>query len=165
SREREQAAAHAPETPRSQPLEAAEPELEQLPGYEQGEVAPSRPRRRSSERPPEDGPLFDLGAADAEPSAADGGWEAGAEGSGAQLSGMLFLNLGRRDGVRVAEVARLLRESCELSRAEVGRIRVRDRYTFVDVPSERLDSIIAALRGVTLHDKPLAPERAKTAKA
>jgi ATP-dependent RNA helicase DeaD len=78
---------------------------------------------------------------------------------------MLFLNLGKRDGVRVAEVARLLRESCELGRNEVGRIRVRDRYTFVDVPSERLDAIIATLRGLTLHDKPLSPERAKAAKA
>lgn len=97
--------------------------------------------------------------------AADGGWEdAGDAGSQAQLSGMLFLNVGKRDGVRLAEVARLLRESCELSRAEVGRIRVRDRYTFVDVPSERLDAIIDTLRGLTLHDKALAPERAKAAK-
>jgi ATP-dependent RNA helicase DeaD len=76
----------------------------------------------------------------------------------------LYLNLGKRDGVRVGEVARLLRESCELTRNEIGRIRVRDRYTFVDVPEERLDTIISTLSGQLVHDKPLAPERAKTAK-
>jgi len=82
----------------------------------------------------------------------------------AHLEGLLYLNLGKRDGVRVGEVARLLRESCELSRGEIGRIRVRDRYTFVDVPEERLDTIISTLSGQVVHDKALAPERAKTAK-
>jgi ATP-dependent RNA helicase DeaD len=80
------------------------------------------------------------------------------------LAGLLYLNLGKRDGIRVPEVAQLLESSCELSRAEIGRIRVRDRYTFVDVPEERLEAIIATLKGQVLHDKALAPERAKTAK-
>jgi hypothetical protein len=82
----------------------------------------------------------------------------------AHLAGLLYLNLGKRDGVRVGEVARLLRENCELSRNEIGRIRVRDRYTFVDVPEERLDTIISTLSGQVVHDKALAPERAKTSK-
>jgi ATP-dependent RNA helicase DeaD len=88
-----------------------------------------------------------------------------AAGGGPLPGGLLYLNLGKRDGVRVGEVARLLRESCELSRAEIGRIRVRDRYTFVDVPEERLETIIQTLSGQTLHEKALAPERAKTAKS
>jgi hypothetical protein len=67
--------------------------------------------------------------------------------------------------VRVGELARLLRESCELARTEIGRIRVRDRYTLVDVPEERLDVIIATLSTQTLNDHALAPERAKTTKA
>jgi ATP-dependent RNA helicase DeaD len=87
------------------------------------------------------------------------------EAGSALPGGLLYLNLGKRDGVRVGEVARLLRESCELSRAEIGRIRVRDRYTFVDVPEERLETIIQVLSGQTLHEKALAPERAKTAKS
>jgi ATP-dependent RNA helicase DeaD len=80
----------------------------------------------------------------------------------ARHGGLLYLNLGKRDGVRVGEVARLLQESCELSQSDIGRIRVRDRYTFVDVPEERLETIISALSGRTLNDKALAPERAKT---
>ena len=80
------------------------------------------------------------------------------------LSGLLYLNLGRRDGVRINEVARMLRDHCSLTRAEVGRIRVRDRYTYVDVPQERLDSIIENLSGHTFHDKTLSPERARVVK-
>jgi ATP-dependent RNA helicase DeaD len=91
-------------------------------------------------------------------------WEEGEQASTELLEGLLYLNLGKRDGVRVPDVARLLRDSCELTRGQIGRIRVRDRYTFVDVPEGRLDSIIATLNGQVLHDKPLAPERAKTAK-
>jgi ATP-dependent RNA helicase DeaD len=81
------------------------------------------------------------------------------------LSGLLYLNLGRRDGVRVNEVSRLLRDQCLLTRSEVGRIRVRDRYTYVDVPQERLDAIIESLSGHTFHDKTLSPERARVVKA
>jgi ATP-dependent RNA helicase DeaD len=81
----------------------------------------------------------------------------------ARLSGILYLNMGKRDGVRVSEVAKLLRDSCALTRSEVGRIRVRDRYTFVDVPDERLPFIIDTLSGQEFHERTLAPERAKAA--
>jgi ATP-dependent RNA helicase DeaD len=107
-------------------------------------------------------------ARDLEPpiSAEDAAWDA-AQPSEPQehLSGLLYLNLGRRDGVRVNEVGRLLRDQCSLTRSEVGRIRVRDRYTYVDVPQERLDSIIESLTGHTFHDRTLSPERARVVKA
>ncbi len=86
------------------------------------------------------------------------------ESNAARLSGILYLNVGKRDGVRVGEIARLVRESCQLEREQVGRIRVRDRYTFVDVPEERLDAIIEKLKGQQLNDRELAPERAKAAR-
>jgi hypothetical protein len=96
----------------------------------------------------------------------DGVWDdAQPQGLPENLSGLLYLNLGRRDGVRINEVARLLRDQCSLTRSEVGRIRVRDRYTYVDVPQERLDSIIESLTGHTFHDKRLSPERARVVKA
>jgi hypothetical protein len=100
----------------------------------------------------------------AEANGADEGEHAQAEAT-EPLEGLLYLNLGKRDGLLVPEVARLLRDSCELSRGQIGRIRVRDRYTFVDVPEGRLDGIIATLSGQVVHDKPLAPERAKTTKS
>lgn len=78
---------------------------------------------------------------------------------------ILFLDLGRKDGVRVGEIARLLREVGELSRSEVGRIRVRDRHTFVDVPEDRIDALVERLQGEEVNDKVLSPERAKVNKA
>ena len=120
--------------------------------------------RRGRSRPPASPPSAAEGGADAVSGeeAVEGEYEGGE--SGAQLEGLLYLNLGKRDGIRVGEVAKLLRESCELTRGEIGRIRVRDRYTFVDVPEERLDTIISTLSGQVVHDKALAPERAKSAK-
>ncbi len=75
--------------------------------------------------------------------------------------GTLYLNLGKRDGVRLGELARFLRETCNLSRSDLGRIRIRDRYTLVGVPKERLDAIVDTLKGAQLNDRQLAPERAK----
>jgi ATP-dependent RNA helicase DeaD len=120
-------------------------------------VAPAQPPTAAVESP--------LMAADEPSDDLDQTGANDAEGGGQNLGGLLYLNLGKRDGVRVGEVARLLRESCDLSRNEIGRIRVRDRYTFVDVPAERLGKIIDTLSGQTLHEKALAPERAKTAKS
>jgi ATP-dependent RNA helicase DeaD len=82
-------------------------------------------------------------------------------GNAADLDGTLFLNLGRKEGLRIGEVSRVLRERCSLKRNQIGKIRIRERYTLVEVPGERLDDIIDALQGTELRDKPLAPERAK----
>ncbi|MBN1652526.1 MAG: DEAD/DEAH box helicase [Deltaproteobacteria bacterium] len=75
--------------------------------------------------------------------------------------GTLYLNLGKKDGLRIGELARFLREACELSRNDLGRIRIRDKYTLVGVPRERLDAIVDKLEGMRFNDKQLAPERAK----
>ena len=77
----------------------------------------------------------------------------------------LFLDVGRRDGVRVSEIARLMRDVGALRRSEVGRIRMRDRHTFVEVPDDKLDELLEKLRGHALHDKALSPERAKAGRA
>jgi ATP-dependent RNA helicase DeaD len=74
---------------------------------------------------------------------------------------MLYLDVGRRDGVRTGEIARLMRDIGALQRSEVGRIRVRDRHTFVEVPDEKVEGLLEKLRGHALRDKALSPERAK----
>jgi ATP-dependent RNA helicase DeaD len=73
----------------------------------------------------------------------------------------LYLNVGRRDGVRPGEVIRLLGETAGLDKAEVGRIRIRDRHTFVGVPKEKVDTIVAQLQGKTSHEKELLVEVAR----
>ena len=86
-------------------------------------------------------------------------------GSENESTGMLFLKLGRKDGIRVGEIARLLCEQGGLDRGDVGRIRVRDRYTFVGVPEEKLDEVLSKLAGVAVNDRPLDAERARVTRS
>lgn len=73
----------------------------------------------------------------------------------------LYLNLGRRDGLRPGEIIRLLAEECQLDKGDVGRIRIRDRHTFVGVPTPRVDDIVHQLAGKHSHDKELVVEPAR----
>jgi ATP-dependent RNA helicase DeaD len=141
-----------------------------------GERRRDRARDRSSDRPRErdrdrerprraERPVVES----AEPIAAEpiepSGDEAEAAGDGGgsdQLNAVLYLDIGRRDGARVSEIAKLMREVAELRRSEVGRIRIRDRHTFVEVPDDKMDHVLSKLKGHAMHDKTLSPERAKT---
>lgn len=73
----------------------------------------------------------------------------------------LFLNVGRRDGLRPGDVHRLLVEVARIEEAEQGRIRMRERITFVSVRPEQLDRAIAALGGQVVAGRTLVAERAK----
>jgi ATP-dependent RNA helicase DeaD len=137
------------------------------------EVRETRAERPRRERRPEpgamqassgepvahDAPISDdvsVQPSDDERADGEGGYDAPRENVGT-----LYLDFGRRDGARVGELARLVREVGELTRDEVGRIRVRDRHTFVEVPNDKLDQVVERLHGHVFHDKPLAAERAK----
>lgn len=74
----------------------------------------------------------------------------------------LHLNIGRRDGIRAGAIARLMRDRTELSRRDIGRIRIRDKHTFVAVPDERVDEVVAALNGHEVEGRELVVERAKS---
>ncbi|WP_236604882.1 DEAD/DEAH box helicase [Sandaracinus amylolyticus] len=76
----------------------------------------------------------------------------------------LFINLGRRDGVRVGDIIRLFETHASLGKDDLGRIRIRDRHTFVGVPRERVDAVVSALNGQSSHEKELVVEvsRAET---
>jgi len=73
----------------------------------------------------------------------------------------LYINVGRRDGVRPGEIIRLLAENCAVDKAEVGRIRIRDRHTFVGVPRDKADEIVDQLAGTESHEKELVVEKAR----
>ncbi len=73
----------------------------------------------------------------------------------------LYLNVGRRDGLEPGDVSSLLSASCGLEGDDIGRVRVRERHTFVGVPSERVDGVIAALAGQSLRNRELQVARAR----
>ena len=74
----------------------------------------------------------------------------------------LYVNVGRRDEIRAAQLGRFLRDKTGLSRREIGRIRIRDGHSLVDVPVDRADEIIAALSGEVLQERELSVELAKS---
>jgi ATP-dependent RNA helicase DeaD len=73
----------------------------------------------------------------------------------------LFLNIGRRDGLRPGDVQRLLVEIAHIADAQQGRIRMRERITFVSVRPEELDRAITSLAGHVVAGRTLVAERAK----
>ena len=73
----------------------------------------------------------------------------------------LFLNVGRRDGLRPGDVHDLLVELAQLEEGAHGRIRMRDRITFVSVRPEVLEHAITALGGKVVAGRTLVAERAK----
>ncbi|HJL15714.1 MAG TPA: DEAD/DEAH box helicase [Sandaracinaceae bacterium LLY-WYZ-13_1] len=73
----------------------------------------------------------------------------------------LYVNVGRRDGIRPGDIIGLLVDHGALDKAEVGRIRIRDRHTFVGVPRDRADELIDDLHGTDWRDGELVVERAR----
>lgn len=73
----------------------------------------------------------------------------------------LYVNVGRRDELKASELGRILRDRTGLKRKEIGRIRVRDKHTLVDVPEDRAQDIIESMAGAVLRDRELALELAK----
>ena len=88
------------------------------------------------------------------------------EGSEQQEPGQetttLVVNVGRRDELKASELGRLLRDRTGLKRKEIGRIRVRDKHSLVDVPEDRAQQVIDSMAGAVLRDRELELELAKS---
>ncbi|MBW2507377.1 MAG: DEAD/DEAH box helicase [Deltaproteobacteria bacterium] len=73
----------------------------------------------------------------------------------------LYVNIGRQDELKASELGRLLRDRTGLKRKEIGRIRVRDKHSLVDVPEDRAQDVIESMSGAILRDRELELELAK----
>jgi len=67
----------------------------------------------------------------------------------------LSVNVGRRHELKASELGRLLRDRTGLKRKEIGRIRVRDQHSLVDVPEDRAQDVIESMAGTLLRDRKL----------
>jgi len=72
----------------------------------------------------------------------------------------LYVNVGRRDEIKASELGRLLRDRTGLKRKDIGRIRVRDEHSLVDVPEGRAQDVIESMAGVVVRDRTLEIELA-----
>ncbi len=93
---------------------------------------------------------------------ADDGDQAESSTADAEPTATLYVNVGRRHELKASELGRLLRDRTGLKRKEIGRIRVRDKHSLVDVPEARAKDVIDSMEGAVLRDQELALELADT---
>ncbi len=62
----------------------------------------------------------------------------------------LFVGAGHDVGLRPKDVVGAITGEAGLRGSDVGAIDINDRFTLVEVPSDRADEVIAALRGTTI---------------
>jgi ATP-dependent RNA helicase DeaD len=72
----------------------------------------------------------------------------------------LFVNIGKREGVRTVDLQRLLAEK-GVSSEETGRIRVRDRMSYVTVRRDAFGRAVAALVGQVIGGRTIVAELAR----
>jgi hypothetical protein len=73
----------------------------------------------------------------------------------------VYVNVGRREGARAADFQRVLTERAGIDKADVRRIRVRERNAFVSVPRGDLARAVEALDGATIGGKTVSAEPAR----
>jgi len=154
------AAPPPPPAPRTiaEPRQAARPRDER-------EREPRRPRVAGSARPPRtsEDPSSRLPGVTVSdlPSPAN---ESAAPESHAPADGtiQLFINVGRREGVRVPDLEKFLSER-GVPVEDLSGIRIRDRMTFILVRKEHFDRAIAALSGQTIGGRTVVAELARGA--
>jgi ATP-dependent RNA helicase DeaD len=75
--------------------------------------------------------------------------------------GEIYVNVGRRDGVRASDLQALLLEQLGLHRDDVKRIRVRDRNAFVSIRRSEVTRAVEGLNGASLAGRTLMAEPAR----
>jgi ATP-dependent RNA helicase DeaD len=65
----------------------------------------------------------------------------------------IYIGLGRRAGVRPADLVGAIANEARISAREIGAIEITDRFSLVEVPSASTEAIITALRSATIRGK------------
>jgi ATP-dependent RNA helicase DeaD len=74
------------------------------------------------------------------------------------------LSVGAREGIRPAEVLRTLQDETGLVKHELGKIRIEETVTMVQVPTHKAQTTIASLRRVRVKGKRLKVDLGRPAK-
>jgi ATP-dependent RNA helicase DeaD len=73
----------------------------------------------------------------------------------------LYITVGRKDDVRSSDLRELLTKEAAVDEDDIGRVRVRDRHSFVQVTPEKADAIIAKLKAATFRGREIMAEVAR----
>jgi ATP-dependent RNA helicase DeaD len=66
----------------------------------------------------------------------------------------LFLRVGKRDGVRPADLVGAIANEAGVPGDQIGDIDLYDTFAFVDVPADAAETVLAALNGTTIRNRP-----------
>jgi ATP-dependent RNA helicase DeaD len=73
----------------------------------------------------------------------------------------LFLDIGRDDGVRPADIVGAIANEAGLPGRAIGAIELFERFAFVEVPEPHAAKIIRALKNTTIRGRRIAPSLAR----
>ncbi len=71
----------------------------------------------------------------------------------------VFVGLGRKAGVRPADLVGAIANEAGINSREIGAIDIADRFSLVEVPDEAAEEVIRALRGTTIRGKRVLARR------
>jgi len=71
----------------------------------------------------------------------------------------IYVGVGRLAGVRPGDLVGALANEGRLDPRAIGAIQIADRFSLVEVPSDALGRVVAALRHATIRGKPMRPRR------
>ena len=121
-----------------EPYLALVAELAEEGGFEMAEVAAAAARLARADRP------LDVAV---EPAAAAPPPEDGMV--------RLFIDAGRRSGVRPADIVGAIAGEAGVPGKEIGAIDVYDRFTFVEVPAQYRDQVLQGMAHAAIRDRPV----------
>jgi len=73
----------------------------------------------------------------------------------------LYLDIGRDDGVRPADIVGAIANEANISGRAIGAIEVYDRFTFVEVPENQADRVLKALKNAQIRKRKVTASIAK----
>ncbi|HYE90428.1 MAG TPA: DbpA RNA binding domain-containing protein, partial [Terriglobales bacterium] len=122
-------------------------ELAEEGGLDIAEIAAAAARLASGEKP-----LVASAEPEAPPElpAADGGMV------------RLFIDAGRRNGVRPGDIVGAIAGEADIPGHTIGAIDIHDSFTLVEVPSEYVTKVLAAMRDATIRTRPVSVKVAES---
>jgi len=62
----------------------------------------------------------------------------------------LFINLGRKDNIQVSDLVKFIAATSGIKGKEIGRVDMLDKFSFFEIPKNRLDDVMTSLIGESL---------------
>lgn len=72
-----------------------------------------------------------------------------------------FINLGKKDGLKPANLIGLINDQNIDSRLEIGQIEILDRFSFFEIDKNYIQDLLAAFRGEYFNDRKISVEMTK----